>query len=331
MLNSDAIVPEYSTYSDWFPIMAKYVSELPSDFVNYLTSPGLSIPSAGSIPLQQYVCSVEAYGGSKNAEAVIGALNSKIPVDSSRTAGRDGSISPDNRISAQTRKIGRMMTGQGYPDDFVLVMEHFAANFEEAKKLVVQPYDSVKGEDGKRHSVPEGRPRAISSIYGYKGSNAADYLNAMVEKKVFGVDCIGFVSQYLVYAGVWSEYKTYYPDNYAAEFKPISRLSQIVPLAVMIWDNYHIGIIDSVNSFNPDEENPTSVTVDVCQSSSGGPQINKNVEIAISPGDKFRSYQKFKFKNSSSMPVKAPVYIGVMPGLVHVRNVAAASGTLIDI
>jgi hypothetical protein len=326
-----AIIQLLDAICDWIATVAKYVSKLPSGFVNYLTSLGLSISSAGSIPLRQYVCSVEAYGGSKNAESVIGALNAKIPVDSNRTPGRDGNIPPDNRISAKTRKIGRMMTGQGYPDDFVLVMGHFAANFEEAKKLVVQPYESVKGEDGKRHSVPDGRPRAISSIFGYKGSNAEDYLNAMVEKKVFGLDCIGFVSQYLVYSGVWSEYKTYYPDNYAAEFKPISKLSQIVPLAVMIWDNYHIAIIDSANSFSPNEENPTSVTVDVCQSSSGGPQINKNVEIAISPGDKHKSYQRFKFKKSSDMPVKAPVYIGVMPGLVHVWDVAGVTGTLIDI
>ena len=36
-------------------------------------------------------------------------------------------------------------------------------------------------------------------------------LNKMVEKKVFGIDCIGFISQYLVYAGVWQDYKPYYP------------------------------------------------------------------------------------------------------------------------
>jgi hypothetical protein len=50
---------------------------------------------------------------------------------------QDGSIASDNRTSARTRKIGRMMTGQGYLSDFVLVMEHFAANFEAAKSPVV--------------------------------------------------------------------------------------------------------------------------------------------------------------------------------------------------
>lgn len=292
--------------------MVRYVDEYPSDFVAFLKEPGLDIPSAEPIPLSQYVCSNEAFGGSRTAESVIGALNSKIPLDKNLVLpGKP--LSPGNKISSRTRNIGRMITGQGYPADFILMMEHFAANFEDAKKLVVQPYKSVKGVDGTRTSVPDGRPRPISEIFNDNGPSASDYLRSMVEKKVFGLDCIGFVSQYLVYAGVWSEYKTYYPGDYAREFKPISKLSEIVPLAVVMWNNYHIAIIDDVYEF--DEDNPTSVTVDICQSSSGGPQLNEGVEIVLAPGDKYNGYQKFKLKNPSDMPVKANVYIGVMPGL----------------
>lgn len=99
-----------------------------------------------------------------------------------------------------------------------------------------------------------------------------DILNKMVEKKVFGMDCIGFVSQYLVYAGVWDGYKTYYPADYRREFKPVKSLSEVTRLCLVIWNNYHIGIIDNVQDyvFQKDE-----LMVDICQSSSGeakGPQ-----------------------------------------------------------
>jgi hypothetical protein len=305
--------------------MTRVVSRRPSDFVRYLTSPGLPIPGAGSIPLSQYVCAVEDYGGNHNAEEVIGTVNRRIPLDPHRPALPDGQLAPDNRISLRTRSIGRMSTGQGYPDDFILVMGHIARNVDAVKRLVVQPWRS---ERRGRHlvSVRDGAPRPIGQLFGGPDASAAVLLEAMVRQKVFGMDCIGFVSQYLVYAGVWRGYKRYYPSQYTQEFRPIASLGEIQPLAVLMWANDHVAIIDAVKERRGDPAAPSMVVVDICQSSSGGPQLNRDVEIVLAQGQSYQSHQLFRFRNRDRLPVSSPAYIGVMPGLVYQGEPAFIAG-----
>lgn len=268
------------------------VTKTPSDFVDYLTDPGLPVHDM-NIPLKQYVCSAVNFGGNAEAEKVIGYANQKVFVDEVKKT----------KISAQARNIGRLTTGQGYPDDFILLMEHMADHIDKMK------------------SAPELKPRA------YLRDPTLDtegILNKMVENKVFGLDCIGFVSQYLVYAGVWDGYKTYYPADYRREFKPVKSLSEVTRLCLVIWNNYHIGIIDNVQSYDADKD---ELMVDICQSSSGeakGPQTNCNVTLRKSPGDLYEGAQKFKILRvgSPAMPVRHPVYICKMPGLTYSDDLA---------
>jgi hypothetical protein len=272
--------------------MSNIVTETPADFVDYLTDPGLPVYDM-NIPLKQYVCAAPQFGGNAEAEQVIGYANQKIFVDEVRKT----------KISSQSRNIGRLTTGQGYPDDFILLMEHMTDNMD---KLRAAP--ELKSKDYLRN--PNLDEEAI--------------LNKMVEKKVFGLDCIGFVSQYLVYAGVWQEYKPYYPANYRNEFKPVKSLSEVERLCLVIWNNYHIGIIDTLHYYDPDAD---EIMVDICQSSSGeakGPQTNCNVTLRKSPGDTYEGAQKFKFirTGSPAMPVTAPVYICKRPGLVYQDDLA---------
>lgn len=272
--------------------MAIIVTDTPSDFVDYLTDPGLPVYDM-NIPLKQYVCSNPNFGGNAEAEKVIGYANQKCFVDETLKT----------KISAQTRSIGRLTTGQGYPDDFILLMEHMTDNIDKMK------------------AAPE------LKTHGYLRDTSLDIediLNKMVEKKVFGMDCIGFVSQYLVYAGVWDGYKTYYPADYRREFKPVKSLSEVTRLCLVIWNNYHIGIIDNVQDYDSEKD---ELMVDICQSSSGeakGPQTNYNVTLRKSPGDFFEGAQKFKIfrAGSPAMPVQHPVYICKMPGLVYSDDMA---------
>jgi hypothetical protein len=263
------------------------VTETPSDFVDYLTDPGLPVYGM-HIPLKQYVCSNPLFGGSAEAEQVIGYANKKIYVDEKAKT----------RISAQTRNIGRLTTGQGYPEDFILLMEHMTDNMDKLRNA-----PELKSKEYFRS--PHLDEEAI--------------LKMMVEKKVFGMDCIGFVSQYLVYAGVWQEYKTYYPADYRREFKPVKSLADVTRLCLVIWNNYHIGIIDNVESYDPQSG---ELKVDICQSSHGkakGPQTNFGVTLRNSPGDTYEGAPKFKIINvgAPAVPVPHPVYICKMPGLVY--------------
>jgi hypothetical protein len=239
------------------------------------------------------MCSNPKFGGNAEAEQVIGYANQKIYTNDATKA----------KISAQTKNIGRLTTGQGYPDDFVLLMEHMADNMD------------------KMRAAPELKNK---EYFRDPSLDVEAILNKMVEKKVFGLDCIGFISQYLVYAGVWQEYKPYYPADYRREFKPVQSLADVERLCLLIWDNYHIAIIDNIDSYDDTKD---ELVCDICQSSSGqakGPQTNENVTLVKSPGDKFEGAQKFKILRvgSPAMPVPYPVYICKMPGLVWESDMA---------
>jgi hypothetical protein len=56
------------------------VTETPSDFVDYLTDPGLPV-NGMNIPLKQYVSSNPNFGGNAEAAEVIGYATQKIFVD----------------------------------------------------------------------------------------------------------------------------------------------------------------------------------------------------------------------------------------------------------
>jgi hypothetical protein len=269
------------------------VTDTPSDFVDYLTDPGLRVYDM-NIPLKQYVSSNPNFGGNAESAQVIGHANQKYFIDDMTK----------KKVSSKTRNIGRLTTGQGYPDDFVLLMEHMVDHMD--KMRVSQ---ELKNKEYFRD--PNLGTEAV--------------LNKMIEKKVFGLDCIGFVSQYLVYAGVWQEYKTYYPADYRREFKPVKSLKEVTRLCLVIWENYHIGIIDYVGDY---DEEKGELMVDICQSSSSkearGPQTNIDVTLRVSPNDNYQGAQKFKIwrKGSPIMPVQYPVYICKMPGLVYQGDLA---------
>ena len=71
------------------------------------------------------------------------------------------------------------------------------------------------------------------------------------------------------------------PLDYAYLFRPVKSLDEIDDLAiVMLTSGVHIQIIDCVNDLSGN-----TLDVDLCQSSSGGPQTNEGVTIHAGGGD----------------------------------------------
>jgi hypothetical protein len=105
----------------------------------------------------------------------------------------------------------------------------------------------------------------------------------MVADKIFGWDCIGFVANYMIFIGLWPKYLGYPIDSWSGVF-PTRVLSpaDVKTLCIMIWPGSHIAIIDRVWDYDEGK-----VTVDVCQSSSGGPKCNVKVKLTKS-GDGFQ-------------------------------------------
>jgi hypothetical protein len=161
----------------------------------------------------------------------------------------------------QTASFSRVFTGQGSPGDFISAMS------------IINKYkDEFKAEPSLAKYFRE-----------------ADFLQAMANGTCFGLDCIGFVGTYLVDAGVESSYVGRRPLDFAASFKPVQSLDQIKDLAVvMLTSGSHIQIIDVVT-----ERGKDSITVDLCQSSSGGPQCNVGVTIRGGGGD-YLPVEKFR-------------------------------------
>jgi hypothetical protein len=113
----------------------------------------------------------------------------------------------------------------------------------------------------------------------------ADYLQALCDDRVFGVDCVGYVGGYLVASGVDRHYGGYTPESFFYSFHPVQTLDQIQALCVVVITSFsHVQIIDRVVERRRDR-----VIVDLCQSTSSpeavGPQCNRGVSITLSSGD----------------------------------------------
>lgn len=284
-----------------------FVTIKPSEFVRELIAPGLEVEGAGRVPLTRYVSSVADFGGNKECEDVLGPLQSM----------KDGR---GEKLIKKTRNFGRLMTGQGYPADFKLVMAFLVQHMAEVKKLKTSTWEKQKGDAPGQPTtmVAKGSKTAFERYFkGDESPNAV--LRKMVAGGVFGMDCIGFVSQYLVRAGVWNEYKTYYPGDYVREFKPVANIGEVKRLNLLIWGNYHIAIIDRIHTSFLDHGKKV-LRVDVCQSSNSneahGPQLNQRVELRETYGA-YKGHRLFKISNvgTPGMPVTDDCYIASMKDL----------------
>ena len=156
----------------------------------------------------------------------------------------------------------RIFNGQGSRDNFVAAMMLIDKYQDEFKK--------------------------VKELAKYFKTN--NFLQAMIDDKCFGLDCIGFVGTWLVEACLEGSYVGRKPLDYAAVFKPVKRLDEITDNSVvMLTNGMHIQVIDYVKS----RDGNKSITVDLCQSSSGGPQTNTSVTIH-SGGGNFLPVEEFR-------------------------------------
>ena len=156
--------------------------------------------------------------------------------------------------------VGRVFTGQGMPDDFVTVLsmvDRLAAPL--AKNATLAPFFKQK-----------------------------DYLQALLDASVLGMDCIGFVGTYLAMAGIEAGYVGRRPLDYAAKFKPVGKLADIdVGSVLMLTSGMHIQIVDWIW-----QRSERQLVIDICQASSlkdhdesKGPQCNERVALTAGGGD----------------------------------------------
>lgn len=259
--------------------------KLPFEFVDFLTKEGLSC-GTGEPKLNAYLSGSASNGGADSALSLIGNIRSKV---------KDGGSGPTLQ-TLYGSGLDRMWRGCGSPALISDVWKFLCRNKEELKKVKVTAYarrektaqdDKVKMYDGN-----------VYDLY-FAGRSDAEAIQKMVEDRFFGMDCIGFLGNYLVWVGEWPDYQgvepKLWPDRVCKE--SVTKASDVKPLDVLCWSG-HVAIVDWIWKMIDDK----TVEVDICQSSSGGPQCNSRVQLrqlSVAGQTKF----KIQHAGSPAMPV----------------------------
>lgn len=286
------------------------VSVLPYWLVDEYRNPGIDT-DAGYIALDQYLCGNPYNGGNDNCADLIQSLRVK----------KDKGTGPKLQDMFSDSRLDILLKGQGRPEDFATIWNFMFRNKDHLKKIDVK----VRSRRPKSGSL--GAVEKSGNIYDlyFKGKSDAEAIKQMIKDRFFGIDCIGFVANFMIYAGLWDKYKGANPnkwDNWHFT-KEVKKARDIEPLNILLWSG-HIAIVDWVWEHIDDK----TVKVDICQSSSGevtGPQCNErvliqemssNVKIYNKKDDpdedepqEYRKTFKILHAGSPRMPVDGHVYI----------------------
>ncbi len=239
--------------------------KLPYEYVNHLINPGLET-IAGRVKLNQYLCKTRSNGGNDSAHSFYNNYR-WVPNASGE---RIQDIVGGNAVDLALK-------GQGSHDTFVKVWNFLLKNKDILDNHRVEVCGRVN-KDGTKDLRRKGR---LSSLHFDTMSDQAA-LQKMVDDRFFGMDCIGFVSNFLMWVGELPSYPAVAPKNYPSEICKINidDVHEVKPLDFMVWGG-HVALVDWVWK-KLDEK---SVEIDMCQSSGGamkdvtrrGPQCNEKV------------------------------------------------------
>ncbi len=259
--------------------------KLPYEFVDYLTKPGLDC-GAFSVPLDAYLSGNERNGGADSAKSLIGNIRGKV---------RDGGSGPTLQ-SLYGSGLDRMWRGCGSPDVIRGVWKFLCRNKEQLKSVHVGVYD----RRDRKHPDDKVK-RTGGNLYDlyFSGGSDKSALQKMVDDRFFGLDCIGFVGNYLVWVGEWGDYSSNSPSRWPTKIckRNVDKATDVKPLDFLCWSG-HVAIVDWVWKTIDDD----TVQVDVCQSSAGGPQCNERVLLRRT-GIKSGGHRQFKILHRGSPPM----------------------------
>jgi hypothetical protein len=242
---------------------------------------------AGRIPLKQYVCLNKKNGGNDEINALLTGLRTKAIRDPKTRETIDETVG--------ATEINLLWKGQGHWRAFIDFMDFLTENKEQLK--------GVSGVLGK-----------VYETYFVKDDDATA-LKRMVTDHYFGIDCIGFVANYLRYVRLWREYLPYEIDQWDRVFtQKVNTIEDIEHLNLMVWPGSHVALVDVAWA---DDLGPKKCKIDMCQSSKGGPQINKGVYLTDS--DTFTGKGNKLFTLEGEIPVGGNCYLMKWPDLRHIR------------
>ena len=267
------------------------VHSLPYHFVDYLTDPGLRTV-AGRVPLKQYLSLSK---GNAEIDALMAQMRAHKITDTDTNKTADQTVG--------STEMNLIWKGQGHPDAFVKFMNFLWDNQEQL--------EGVRGTLGQ-----------VYEKY-FKTNTGQNPLGRMIKDHYFGIDCIGFVANYLRYVGLWDKYYGYEIDQWDRVFtKNVKSAADVQGLNLMVWPASHVALVDWVHEYVGSNQ----VRIDMCQSSAGGPQCNEYV-LLTDTGQTFeKGYKKFSIaEGRPDPPVKGHCYIMRWPDLHYQQPPRPAS------
>lgn len=285
------------------------VTRSPAAFVRHLVAPGLPT-SRGAVPLNAYVSGRRR---SPQAAAALALFNRLLARPRSRHGLPDAEAAAVAALGrAHAAVVGggrasswrRVFTGQGHPDHLALVWE-----------FILRHRDFLVAQ--RAEHVHPGTRNPFEHYFGSPGNPVA----AMVRDGIFGYDCLGFVGNYLCWAGARTAYPECAAEQYITRlgFEPLAGVAAVQPLTVLLWvdtGTQHIALVDRIFDRGAD-----GVQVQICQSSAGGPQINESVEIrrngattVAAAGQRLQSF-RFARRGTPAAPVAGHFVLARRPEL----------------
>src|SRR5262249_36205659 len=138
-----------------------------------------------------------------------------------------------------------------------------------------------------------------------------DALKKMVADHYFGIDCIGFVANYLRFVHLWNEYRGYEIDQWDRVFtERVNTIDDVEHLNLMVWPGSHVALVHIAWA---DDLGPRKCKIDMCQSSPGGPQLNRGVYLTDTGTSTVKGYKLFALEGR--IPVGGHCYLMQWPGL----------------
>jgi hypothetical protein len=255
---------------------------LPYHYVDLLTKPGLQT-SAGPVKLSQYLCKDRGNGGNDSAHSFYKNFRWI----------KDAHGQNLNQLVGGSA-IDLALKGQGNDKTFVKIWDFMLKNKDLLDKYKVEVCGRAE-KDGSKDVEEKGK---IKKIYFDKMSDRAA-LQEMVQDRFFGMDCIGFVANFLIYTGEWDKYYGVAPKRYPEQVCKINvdDIKDVKPLDFMVW-NGHVALVDWVW----EQIDEKSARIDMCQSSSGGPQCNEYVTLKQTNGKGLKGGREFTIMGGTPLP-----------------------------
>ena len=258
---------------------------LPYEYVDLLIKPGLQT-SAGPVQLNQYLCKTRSNGGNDSAHSFYKNFR-----------WLKGATGESLNQHVGSNAIDLALKGQGSHETFVKTWNFMLKNKDLLDKYRVEVCDRAD-KDGTKVVNDKGK---ITKLYFDKYSDKSA-LQHMVWDRFFGMDCIGFVANFLIWVGEWPKYQGIVPKQYPDKVckTNIDSIKDVKPLDFMVW-NGHVALVDWVWHQIDDK----SAMIDMCQSSSGeakGPQCNAHVVLREAGGKGINGGRQFTISSGSPAP-----------------------------